>query len=93
MRGNRALGRRQLGKLFAQLRGQIREVGQTRAFLLHNGSRSARNEAFVAELGVALGDFAVDAFDFLGEADAFSGHVNFNLEHQLEIANDGNRSD
>ena len=51
------------------------------------------NEAFVAELGVALGDFAVDAFDFLGEADAFSGHINFNLEHQLEVAHNGHRSD
>ena len=53
-------------ELLLELVERHQEVDKPLLLGLDDLHRGARDEAFVAELGVALGDFAVDAFDFLG---------------------------
>ena len=86
-------GLRQAFKLFANLDKQSGEVGKTLLFRFDHLSWGAGNKAFVAKFGFALGDFAFEAGDFLRETVAFGGEVDFNLEHQLEVADDGHGSD
>ena len=84
---------RQTIELLANLGEQSGEVGKTLLFRFDHLSRGAGNKAFVAKFGFALGDFAFEAGDFLRETVAFGGEVDFNLEHQLEVADDGHGSD
>ena len=79
-------GLRQAFKLFANFDKQSGEVGKTLLFRFDHLSWGAGNKAFVAKFGFALGDFAFEAGDFLRETVAFGGEVDFNLEHQLEVA-------
>ena len=83
-----ALGGGELGKLFALLFKERREVRETFLFGRDHFGGRARDEAFVAEFGFALLHLRFEALDFLREAGAFGGNVDFDLEHELEIADD-----
>ena len=66
-----------------------REFRKAFLFCIHYSSRSLRDEAFIAELALAFLDFSGKTSGFLGKALPFSFDVNFNLEHQFGVANDG----
>ena len=64
-----------------------------RFFLYPLSSRSLGDEALIAQLALAFLDFSGKTSGFLGKAFSFSFDVNFNLEHQFEVANDGHGRD
>jgi hypothetical protein len=86
-------GRQQLHEHHEVARGDPRGAGADRRRLLlrHDGGRGALDEALVGELGLRLGDLAVDARDFLAQALAFGGDVDLDLQHQAEVADDLHR--
>jgi hypothetical protein len=81
----------QPGKLRTQLVDERAEARQPFLLLRHDGGRGALDEALVGELGLRLGDLAVDARDFLAQALAFGGDVDLDLQHQAELADDLHR--
>ena len=84
---------RKLGELFSHLGKKRGEVREALSFHVDDRRRGLRNEAFVRELSLALLHFAREARSFLLEAFALSLHVDFDLEHELEVAHDRDRRD
>jgi len=54
-----------------QLLQHAHKVGQSRLLLLHHSSGGFVDEAGVGKLALRLGDFTLDAGDFLGQSGAF----------------------
>src|SRR6266571_3501946 len=82
----------ELSLLFFQL-GEVRlEVGEALAHLLDHTGGGARDERFVRELGVRLGDLALEASDLLFHALDLGGRIDFFVKHQARVSYDGDRS-
>src|SRR5690606_21648677 len=66
-------------------------VGEAAAFLLDDRGGGVPDEGRVAELGLALGDLAGDALEFLVQARALRVEVHqaFQRHQQLEVADHG----
>ena len=75
--------------MLLNLSKERREFRKALLFCIHDRSRSLGDEAFIAQLALAFLDFSGKTSSFLGKAFSFSFDVNFNLEHQFEVANDG----
>lgn len=68
------------------------EKSATRAFsLLHHGGRCAGHEALVAQFGLGLGDLALQAGDFLAQADLLGLDVDLDVQGQARFAVHGHR--
>ena len=80
---------RQFAELLLNLSKECCEFRKALLFCIHYSSGSLGDEAFIAQLALALLDFSGKTSGFLGKALSFSFDVNFNLEHQFEVANDG----
>ena len=68
-----------------------REIGHPLLFLIDHRRRGAGDEAFVGELALGNRNLLFQLLDFLGEAHAFGGDVDFHLEHQAGFTDHGNR--
>ena len=84
---------RKLGELLGHLGKKRGEVREALSFHVDDRRRGLRDKAFVRELSLALLHFAHQAGCLLLEAFAFSLHVDFDLEHELEVAHDRDRRD
>ena len=67
------------------------EAGQTLFLLRDDGGRRALDEARVAELALCFANLVLQSRDFLGEAFALGGNVDFNLQEQAKVIDDLDR--
>ena len=85
------LGLGQLCKLRPEVFQRGRESRQALPFLRDHLGGRARDETGVGELALGLGDFGFEAGNFLLQALALGRLVDFDFQHQPEVADHGNR--
>src|SRR6185437_7118672 len=78
-------------QLLAQLVERRAEARKPVALLLDDGAGRARNEAIVRELRFRLRDLGLKAGDFLHDSCPFRRHVDLDVEHQPEVADNLHR--
>jgi hypothetical protein len=81
----------QASQLVLQAGQRLLEVVQAGALLCHHRGRRAGHEALVAQLGLGLGDLALQPGDFLAQAARLGGHVDLHVQGQAQAALHGHR--
>ncbi len=76
-------------ELVAQAFERGAEVRDALLLLLDDGRRRLGDEGLVRELAARLGDLALDAGDLLGKACLLGSHVDFHVQAQAGLADNG----